>query len=282
MKIDLVFLIILGIVIAYIFVLYKVETMTNFNNKKQIEHMADVTDAQIAEAVKKYYLSDEFIKNISIVSAQIQKDGLTVSGNLSTNIINASDNINVSNKSNEGGRIRILNELKNGKADLTNDWSIWNMTGGYGNKLSFWRYNGDGKNAGPVLDIFDNGTVTVNGPIKASTLNLGSTIITEDILKRIINQQSYAGFAVNGGGTTMPLYEGQYNLTGGQLFDAASGNQDTWDVIYINRGWRITVWDDVNFKSQLGVLENKTSNVPLKLEITNDKASLYRAEWIGY
>jgi hypothetical protein len=282
MKIDLVFLIILGIVIAYVFALYKIESMIDLSNTKQIEHMADVTDAQIAEAVKKYYLSDEFIKNISIVSAQIQKDGLTVSGNLSTNIINATDNINVSNKTNEGGRIRILNELKNGKADQTNDWSIWNMTGPYGNKLAFWRYNGDGKNVGSALDIFDNGTVTVNGPIKANTLNLGNTMITEDILKRIINQQSYAGFAVNGGGTTMPLYEGQYNLTGGQLFDAASGNQDTWDVIYINRGWRITVWDGVNFQSQLGVLENKTSNVPIKLEITNDKASSYKAEWIGY
>ena len=42
------------------------------------EHMADVSDAQIADAVKKYYLSDEFINNISLVSAKIKSDGLSI------------------------------------------------------------------------------------------------------------------------------------------------------------------------------------------------------------
>jgi hypothetical protein len=36
------------------------------------------------------------------------------------------------------------------------------MTGGYGNRLSFWRYNGNGVNAGPAMDIFDNGNVSIN------------------------------------------------------------------------------------------------------------------------
>ena len=49
---------------------------------KTTESMADITDAQIADAVKKYYLSDEFVKNISIVAAQSQQNGLKVSGNL--------------------------------------------------------------------------------------------------------------------------------------------------------------------------------------------------------
>jgi len=84
MKIDLVFLIVLGFVVAYVFALYKIESMIDLSNTKQIEHMADVSDAQIAEAVKRYYLSDEFIKNISIVSAQLQTNGLTVPGNLIT------------------------------------------------------------------------------------------------------------------------------------------------------------------------------------------------------
>jgi hypothetical protein len=203
MKIDLVFLIVLGIVIAYVFALYKIESMIDLSNTKQIEHMADVSDSQIAEAVKRYYLSDEFIKNISLVSAQIQKEGLTVSGNLSTNIINASDNINVSNKTNEGGRIRILNALKNGKADQTSDWSIWNMTGGYGNKLSFWRYNGDGKNAGPALDIFDNGTVTINGPIKGNNvICLGNTCIDESHLQMLTGARGVSLKHLSGGHLT--------------------------------------------------------------------------------
>ena len=53
--------------------------------KDKIETMADVSDAQIAAAVKNYYLSDEFIKNISIVSAQLQRDGLIIQGNLTVN-----------------------------------------------------------------------------------------------------------------------------------------------------------------------------------------------------
>jgi hypothetical protein len=341
MKIDLVFLIVLGLVVAYVFALYKIETMADVGSLDQIK-----------EAVKQVYLADvEAIRNLSEVATKLQAGGLTVPGQLTTNIINASDNINVSNKTNEGGRIRILNALKNGKADQTSDWSIWNMTGDYGNKLSFWRYNGDGKNAGSALDIFDNGTVNVsnnvvlntgiqnpNGQLRVSNqgimfggpntdrevnsgqisaglhianslnivgmsgdkghttrridmwaegglnvygpLNLGGTTLTEDILKRIINQQSYAGFAVDGTGTTMPLYEGSHNLYGGAQFDAWTN--DAWDIIYINRGWRITLWEHALGDTQAAVGENKSSNVPTKLGLPANKVSSYRAEWIGY
>ncbi len=212
MKIDLVFLIVLGIVVAYIFVLYKVESMADVGSLDQIK-----------EAVKQVYLADvEAIRNLSNVATQLQagglkmpgkltlagpmvinnqseqdkiqiyqngdekppylffnKQGITgiwngdkagwtldqtgnfIGGNITSGAITAKDNINVSNKTNEGGRIRILNELKNGQAGQTNDWSIWNMTGPYGNKLAFWRYNGDGKNAGPTLELQDDGTINI-------------------------------------------------------------------------------------------------------------------------
>ncbi len=35
--------------------------------------MADASDAQINDAVKKFYSSDEFIRNISTTAAQTQK-----------------------------------------------------------------------------------------------------------------------------------------------------------------------------------------------------------------
>ena len=88
-----------------------------------------------------------------------------------TNSLSANDNISVTNKTNEGGRIRILNSLKDGKKDQTNDWSLWNMTGDYGNKLSFWRYNGDGTNAGSLMDLNDNGTVKINGKLATNNLD---------------------------------------------------------------------------------------------------------------
>lgn len=244
-------------------------------NEKKVESMADVSNDQIAAAVRNYYLSDEFIRNISTVSAQLQKDGLIISGPISSGTISAQDNISATNKTNEGGRLRILNELKSGKAGQTSDWSIWNMTGAYGNKLSFWRYNGDGKNAGPALDLLDDGNVVIPGQLR-----IGSTLVTEDLLKRILPQQSYAGFAIDGDGTTMPLYEGQYNLVDGAQFDAWTS--DRWDLVYINRGWRITLWHHRIGDAQAAVGENRTSNVPIKMGIPANTISSYKAEWIGY
>lgn len=216
MKIDLVFLIVLGIVIAYIFVLYRVETMADVGSMDQIK-----------EAVKQVYMADvEAIRNLSNVATQLQADGLTIPGNLKTNIITSNDNISVSNKTNEGGRLRILNELKSGKAEQTNDWSIWNMTGQYGNKLSFWRYNGDGKNAGPALDIMDDGTVVIPSNLKVDKTNItsdglkvGNTSITgdgklcldgfcftKDLLSDLMNTQTGTiGFGQISGSTTKAL-----------------------------------------------------------------------------
>ena len=70
MKIEIVFLIVLTIIIAYIFVLYRVEKMAGDNPS-----MVD----QIKEAVKQIYLADvEAIRNLSAVATKLQADGLTV------------------------------------------------------------------------------------------------------------------------------------------------------------------------------------------------------------
>ena len=72
MKNDLIFLIILVIVVGYIFILYKVETMADIGNIEQIK-----------EAVKQVYAADvEAIRNLSNVATQLQAAGLTVPGNL--------------------------------------------------------------------------------------------------------------------------------------------------------------------------------------------------------
>ena len=49
---------------------------------KKIEKMSNTSDFQIREAVKKYYSSNEFIRNISATSIEIQKNGLQVNGDL--------------------------------------------------------------------------------------------------------------------------------------------------------------------------------------------------------
>jgi hypothetical protein len=85
---------------------------------------------------------------------------------------NYEDTLRVSQDRNEGGRVSIINPKKK-LANETREWSIWNMTGAYGNKLSFWRYNGDGKNAGSLMDLHDAGSVSVNGPLSVSQLCIG-------------------------------------------------------------------------------------------------------------
>jgi hypothetical protein len=70
MKIDIIFLIVLSIIIAYTFLINKVEKMTN--------DTPSTTD-QIKEAVKQHYLADvESIRNLSEVATKLQTDGLTV------------------------------------------------------------------------------------------------------------------------------------------------------------------------------------------------------------
>ncbi len=80
MKIDLYFFIALVVVIIYVFAKCQIEKITNVSNV--VENMADVTDAQIDAAVRRYYFSDEFINNISQVAAQLQQTGMTTKGGI--------------------------------------------------------------------------------------------------------------------------------------------------------------------------------------------------------
>ena len=142
MKIDYIFLIILGLILLYQFCS---DTVTE-------KFGPNIGDADISA-----------IRNLNGIATKLMAGGLTVPGSVAI-----SDNVSVTNNTNEGGRVRILNTKKT-EAGQTNDWSIWNMTGpDYGNKLSFWRYNADGVNAGSAMDIFDNGNVNIRGSLAMS------------------------------------------------------------------------------------------------------------------
>jgi hypothetical protein len=80
MKIEIIFLIVLTIIIAYIFVLYSPSAYTPLRGYK-VEKMGDTSSTvdQIKEAVKQIYLADvEAIRNLSAVATKLQADGLTV------------------------------------------------------------------------------------------------------------------------------------------------------------------------------------------------------------
>ena len=138
---DIIFLIAIGLIILFCY--------CSCNNNENFENIAN---ADI-----------EAIRNLNGIAAKLVAGGLTVPGSVAI-----SDNVSVNNNTNEGGRVRIMNGKKTAKGQ-TNDWSLWNMTGQYGDKLSFWRYNGDGANAGSAMDIFDNGNVNITGGVSTNS-----------------------------------------------------------------------------------------------------------------
>jgi hypothetical protein len=62
--------------------------------------------------------------------------------------------------SNEGGQLNLTNSIKIGKNVKT--WTLFNMTGAYGNGLNFWAYAADGTNLGPKMTLSDDGNLNVN------------------------------------------------------------------------------------------------------------------------
>jgi hypothetical protein len=179
--------------IIFILIIY---ILFEINNLKKIKEGFN-TDAAITTAVKKVYLADvEAIRLLSNFAIQLSQGGttlpgnvtftgaitgnsnLTIGGNINCNNyissskgISSQDTIVISNNIIEGGRISIRNSLKN-VAGKTNDWSIWNMTGGYGDKLAFWRYNGDGTSPGAAVEFFDNGNVEIKGTLTVKAINV--------------------------------------------------------------------------------------------------------------
>lgn len=64
-----------------------------------------------------------------------------------------------SDATNEGGNVILENPLKTGADSYR--WTLYNMTGAYGNSLQFWNYNQDWTHYGAKLIISDNGNVEI-------------------------------------------------------------------------------------------------------------------------
>ena len=109
MKIDLVFLIVLGIVVAYIFLLHKVEAMADVANIDQMK-----------EAVKQVYMADvESIRNLSNVATKLQAGGITVPGQLTVtgqvNSQSGDNHIPIIAQSNVDSHIQLKTKNDDGK-----------------------------------------------------------------------------------------------------------------------------------------------------------------------
>jgi hypothetical protein len=166
------------------------------------------------------------------------------------------DGIRVTNNTNEGPRLRLVNTAKTATGQ-TQDWSIWNMTGGYGNKLSFWRYNGDGANAGSAMDILDSGEVIIPGGIYSRKMNNmyynNEAIIYDDIFTAL-NRVIFKNGNPVGWNQTHPVWNGKRILNIGNADNnfpntlrvvVPAGNSVIW-VRILNDRWSIFKLFDAN------------------------------------
>jgi hypothetical protein len=118
--------------------------------------------------------------------------------------------------SNEGGNVAFDNPNKTGAT--TKEWKIWNMTGGYGNALKFWRYYADGTNAGPSVTFWDNGNVDMtNNLFVAGNVGIGTPTPSEKL-------EVGGNFSINNGGAD-----------GGRIIWKSNGYND-WRARNINGG----------------------------------------------
>ncbi len=209
MKIDLVFLIVLGIVVAYIFVLHKVESMADVGSLDQIK-----------EAVKQVYLADvEAIRNLSSVASKLTATGLTVPGQLKVADKISTNNLDPNNMPDGwGGGLRIFDGYSSG-------------TMGFGP---------DGKKL--------NAYMNANGDLMANIINTPSlTRIGGDWLR--INNGGvgrtalYGNLSINDApGGNSGLAVGSWNDKVGQGSIAASGDVSCGGNIVANGSLKVGGW----------------------------------------
>jgi hypothetical protein len=106
-----------------------------------------------------------------------------------------------------------------------------------------------------------------------------------ELEKKLISQTVNGGFAIDGEGTTMLLFEGEHKLTDNAKYDAWTNN--TWDMIFLYKGWKFSAWDNQNKEGKTIEVINKSEDVKkIHLNHTDPKIgneiSYYELKWIGF
>lgn len=146
MKIDLVFLIVLGVIVAYIFIIHKVETMADVG----------VSD-QVKEAVRQIYLADvEAIRNLSNIAARLQAGGLTVPGQIKVGARLSTNNLDPANMPDGwGGGLRIFDGYASGTMGFGPDGKKINASINANGELKLGTWSVRENKAGHLIFIKD-------------------------------------------------------------------------------------------------------------------------------
>jgi len=149
--------------------------------------------------------------------------------------------INTGMNTPEGGRIDISNYSKTGE-DISK-WSIFNMTGGYGKGLNFWRYQADGKNPGPSVIFKDSGDV-----IMKNNLDICGNLYVGGVdIRTILPGVRFHRWG--GGDNTTPndRHIGGYNLSlpqGQYMLDIENKDGNKWWFMIVTPGFKVTIWKE--------------------------------------
>lgn len=158
------------------------------------------------------------------------------------------------------------------------DWSISQTD----NKLCFSR-NGVAKQICLTADVQSNESNALNN---GSGIKFGDQEINETKWKKIDPMRGWAGWAIDGRGSTSLIFEGSYLITSDGWGDSDWIN-DTWDLVYVNKGWEIQLWKDSASGSGSGTTttcKNTTDDLPKRFGLGDlvNQVSFVKATWVGY
>jgi len=166
MKIDLIFLIVLGMIIFYVFITNKIESMAD---------VGQLTEDRVKELIYQTYLMDvTAIKNLSDVAVKLQSGGLTIPGNLTVQgELNIQD-ANTKLVKGDGNSLRI--STPSGFVDIgsrNNDWAhIYTDRP----KFAFNKQLTD-TSVEPYNDYIKNGNVKISGNLETAG-NINTNVLT--------------------------------------------------------------------------------------------------------
>ena len=250
----------IGIILSVCIILYLIYDKFCPNNK--IEHMSSFNEEALSNLASMYQSGKMVVDEI-----EVQKD-IKVKGN-----INIDGEHTVAGKSNLNGNV-YTGQVVLGKTKLgtgTNTSLKVQTDHGWG---EFGPQNADWCHI--VTDrpkVYTNKQMHINGQI--STYNKDGI----DDTRRLKGLSRIGGFAVDGTGTTMMLEEGSYDLNAGKKYDAWTN--DSWDIIYIFKGWKLETWHHLIGNSAVSNNTNNNEYVK-KVNVADNTITSYRLTWVGY
>lgn len=135
------------------------------------------------------------------------------------------------------------------------------------------------------LKVGENSTITkagnmyLKGHIKSVNNDKGAALNSTDI-KKMKSLKSIAGYAIDGQKSTHLLFEGGWHSLHSGTYDAWS--KDSWDRVYLFKGWKGQFAEDTGGKGKIDTFENKNENVKKFTPNGGNKTSSYKITWVDY